>query len=71
MRKKIKIPTVLFSLMLIITLGIMYSCKEDVLTNESISLNNMPDDTLSSFATLPFIKGVDLSYTNELEDLGV
>lgn len=68
MKKKAQNSNGIIYLVLIILCSAIYSCKEELMLNEN------GDASVSrsiSSSTLPFIKGVDLSYANELEDLGV
>jgi arabinogalactan endo-1,4-beta-galactosidase len=50
------------------------SCKDDSLNHSSLDASSAslsPLSTRSSNISMPFFKGVDLSYVNELEDVGV
>ncbi len=58
-------------LMLIITSCFIYSCKDEIVPNENTQGGNGIPASRSTSATLPFLKGADLSYVNELEDVGV
>ena len=58
--------------MLVSISSLIYSCKDETLVNEEIdsSLNNsLPNTRVTT--SLPFLKGADLSYVNELEDVGI
>lgn len=58
-------------LVLAIVCNIAYSCKDEIAPNEKNNLGNNSAKTRSASFDLPFIKGADLSYVNELEDVGV
>ncbi|RHN88165.1 hypothetical protein DW657_15165 [Prevotella sp. AM23-5] len=49
------------------------SCQTDAISTPTVtSLNEtLPVGSTRTTESLPFIKGADLSYTNELEDCGV
>lgn len=75
MKKKIQEITGIICIMsfVVLMLGTFSSCKEDALTNEmnGSNPNEKPESRSLSSAPLPFFKGADLSYVNELEDVGV
>ena len=59
-------------------LGIVFclagtSCQTDVVSTPTLTSSNeaLPVGSTRTTESLPFIKGADLSYTNELEDCGV
>lgn len=62
--------TGIICLMLIVTVCFIYSCKDELSTSETNQYLENPT-TRSAMSGFPFMKGVDLSYANELEDLGV
>lgn len=69
LRKKSKIG--ILSMMLVYFFC-MSSCKDDMIVGASEKSDNaLVTRSSSSTTTLPFFKGVDLSYANELEDNGV
>ncbi|KAA3702837.1 arabinogalactan endo-1,4-beta-galactosidase [Bacteroides salyersiae] len=56
--------------MLSLVLSVVSSCKDELLTNGESEHLTIPT-TRSAPTPFPFMKGVDLSYANELENLGV
>jgi arabinogalactan endo-1,4-beta-galactosidase len=63
----------LFALLWVTLCFCVSSCKDGNLNDSSFDASNVLSslETRSSTTSLPFFKGVDLSYVNELEDVGV
>lgn len=68
-KKNSKIRNIVYAF-LIITLCVVSSCKDNILTGENTECSNT-STTRAIQSYFPFMKGVDLSYANELEDLGI
>ena len=68
-RKNSKTRNIVY-VFLVITLCVFSSCKDNLLTSDNTECSNTPTTRIIQ-SYFPFMKGVDLSYANELEDLGV
>lgn len=72
MKKKIQKGKGIIYLMLIVACSVVYSCKDELTPNgNTIWTSDTPATRSESSSSLPFFKGADLSYVNELEDVGV